>query len=74
MGHQYDGRALFPGKPQEHLHDLFGRFGIQVAGGLIGKYHLGIGDEGAGDAHTLLLAAAHFIGTVVHALAQSHLL
>lgn len=74
MCHQYDRGALFPGKPQEHLHDLFGRFGIQVAGGFIGKYHLRIGNKGAGNAHALLLAAAHFIGTVVHALAQSHLL
>ena len=73
MRDQDNGSALFPGKAQEQLHHLAGGLGIQVAGGFVGKYHLGIGDKGAGDAHALLLAAAHFVGTVAQALAQPHL-
>lgn len=46
MGHQNDGLAEFPGKAADHLHDLGGGGGVQVAGGFIGKDDVGTGDEG----------------------------
>ena len=73
VGDQHDGLAVFPGKAPDHLHDLNGGFRIQVAGGFVGEHHVRPGQEGAGDARPLLLAAGHLAGIVMQPVGQAHL-
>src|SRR5436305_10909358 len=58
----------------EELHDLLGRGGVEVAGGLVGEQDGGIVDQGSGDGHTLALAAGQLVWLVGHAGAEAHLL
>ena len=44
--------------------------GIEIRGRFIGDDECGIGHESPGDRDTLLLAATHFLGTVVHAVRE----
>ena len=44
--------------------------GIEIRGRFIGDDECGIGHESPSDRDTLLLAAAHFLGTVVHAVGE----
>ena len=57
MRHQDQGYAFFLIQFQKQFHDLFSGFGIQVAGGFIRQNNRRVIDQGAGDRHTLLLAA-----------------
>ena len=41
----------------QQFHDLVAALGVEVAGGLVGQQHGGLGDDGPGDGHALLLAA-----------------
>ena len=41
----------------DQLHDFVGALAVQVAGGLVAKEKRGIGNDGAGDGHALLLPA-----------------
>ena len=50
--------------------DLFAGAAVQVPRRLVGKDDVGVGYQGAGDAHALLLAAAHLRGLVVQVLLQ----
>ncbi len=45
---------------------------VQVAGGLVGQQQGGLGDQGAGDGHALLLAARELARTVAHAVREAH--
>ncbi len=56
VGDQDDGLLVGVGEALHHRHHLLGGFGVQVAGGLIGKDHRGPVHKGPGDAHPLLLA------------------
>ena len=60
------------GKAADHVHDLFRRPCVEVAGRLVGEHHLGVRDECARDAHALLLTAGHLVGKVIHAVFESH--
>ena len=55
----------------QQIHDLVPAFGIQIAGRFVGQQHLGIGDDGARDGDTLLLAAGKFGGGVMFPAVQS---
>ena len=72
MGDEHDRLVEALGKAADHVHDLFRRPCVKVAGRLVGKHHLGVRDERARDAHALLLAAGHLVRKVVHAVLESH--
>jgi len=56
-----DGCARVVQSPKE-LHDLLALGRVQIAGGFVGEDELGILNDGAGDAHKLLLSAGKLIG------------
>ena len=72
MGDEHDRLVEALGKAADHVHDLFRRPCVEVAGRLVGKHHLGVRDECARDAHALLLSAGHLVGKVIHAVFESH--
>ena len=51
-----DGDAALGVQLAEQLHDLDGSFGIEVAGRLVGKQHVGLRHDRPGDGDALLLA------------------
>ena len=55
----------------KHAEDVFRGRGIEVTGGLVGKKDLGLGDDGAGDGHALLLAAGELRRLVLQAFLQA---
>lgn len=67
---QYDGVAFFV-QVLEYLHDLYTRFGVQIAGRFVGEDDRGIVDEGAGDGYALLFSAGYLIGVIVQSMAES---
>src|SRR6185437_14874754 len=52
-------------------HDFIGAFAIEIARGFVAEQESGIGDNGAGDGHTLLLPTRELAGVVVHAVGQA---
>ncbi len=52
------------------FHDLFAVDRVEVGGRLVGQDQGRFGGQGAGDGHTLLLAAAHLIGAVIGAIGK----
>lgn len=60
-----DGHAVVAVQFAEELHDLAALVGVEVAGGFVGENEGGLGDEGAGDAEGLLLAAGELGGVEV---------
>lgn len=60
-----DGHALFAVELGEQLHHFLGSLGIERARRLVRQEDLGIGDQGAGDGHALLLSAGHLVGIVL---------
>ena len=67
----HDDRASLVVQPGEQLHDLQGRFRVQVAGGFIRQNEIRIVDQAAGDGHALLLAAGQLRRPVPQPLAQA---
>ncbi len=66
MGDEHDGVAVgVQGVKQGH--DFEAGLGVEVSGGLVGEDDGGPVDQGAGDGHTLALAAGELVGLVVHA-------
>ena len=61
MGDHDDGVALAV-DAFELVHDGEGRFGVEVAGGFVGKDDFWVGDDGAGDGGALLLTAGELEG------------
>src|SRR5438445_1532306 len=57
MGHHDDSFAVLPIKRLEQIQDLVTRFAIQVTGWLITQQESWVGDNAAGNADALLLAA-----------------
>ena len=70
VSHDDDGHARLVEVLQD-LHYFDGRLAVQCPRRLIGQDDLRLGDEGAGDGHTLLLSAGHLIGHVVRPVLQS---
>ena len=56
VGDQHQGRAAFAVKLEQQFGDMRASMGVEVAGGFVGKQHLGLGGEGAGQCDALLLA------------------
>ena len=54
-GHEDGGASLVD--VMEHLEDFLGGDGVEIAGGFVGENEVGVVEQGAGDADTLLLAA-----------------
>ena len=52
-------------------HDILAGFGVQVAGGLVGQDDGGLGRQGPGDGHPLLLAAGEVVGQVPELFLQA---
>jgi hypothetical protein len=57
MRHHDDRDALLAVEAAEQLHDFVAALAVKVAGRLVSKQHQRVGDDGAGDGNTLLLAA-----------------
>ena len=56
-----------------NLHlEVAAELGVDGAEGLIQKEHLGLGDDGAGQGHTLLLAAGKLVGVLLRLVLQPH--
>jgi hypothetical protein len=72
MGDDQDGGAEPLVQVADQGEDLAAGMRIQVSGGLIGQQDGGIKCQGAGDGHTLALAAGEFVGQVVEAAAELH--
>ena len=53
------------------VEDLTGGHAVEVAGRLVRDQQIGVGDEGRGDRHSLLLAAGELAGIVVLAPVQA---
>ena len=72
VGDDDDGLLKVFVQPGQQVHDFPGGFPVQVAGGLIRGDEGGVGDQGPGDGHPLLLAAGELARVVVLAVAQVH--
>ena len=57
MRDHHDGLVVMLVEISQQDQDIVGGLAVQVAGGFITQKQGGIGDDGAGDAHPLLLAA-----------------
>ena len=73
MGHHEDGGA-FAVELGEEFHYLLAVLGVEVTGGLVGEDELGIGDDGAGDGHPLLLTSGELLWEVGGAVGDVHAL
>ena len=71
--HERDGLPLRIQFLEEH-HDFVARARIKVTRRFVGEDDHGVVHEGAGDGDALLLAAAHLVWHVVHAVGESHAL
>ncbi len=58
----------------EYLHYLNARLGIESACRLVSEDYIGIVDDGTGDSNSLHLTARHLARTLLHLVAESHLL
>ena len=61
--HHHGGAHIVDGLQQ--FHHFFGKFGVNVAGRLVGDDQLGAVHHGTGQRHTLLLAARKLFGQAV---------
>ena len=73
VGHHDDGGAFLM-KFGQKVHHLLAVLRIQVTGGLVGEDELGVGDDGTGDGHTLLLTARELLREVLGAMLDGHAL
>ena len=71
MGDHHKSRALIAGQFHHQSKHLGGRAAVEVAGGLVGQDTRRLGHQGAGDRHTLALAAREFGRSVVQTLTQT---
>jgi hypothetical protein len=61
---------MLPRNARNQVHHFEGCFGIQIAGGLVGKDNLWLVYKGAGDTHPLLLTARKRGGLVPGAVGK----
>jgi len=57
----------------QHVHNLVGLCGGEIAGRLVRENYFGAVYQGSGDGHTLLLPAGELVGVVMQPVAKSHL-
>ena len=69
--HQHGDALVLVELPQQ-LHDFCAALAVQVARGLIGQQHGGVGHNRPGNGHALLLAAGQFGRGVVLPAVQPH--
>ncbi len=55
----------------EEVQDLLRGFAVEVAGRLVGQEDGGVGDQGAGDRHPLVLAAGELVRLVGETVAEA---
>ena len=67
-----DGLAVLAHQFLDERHDFIGALAVEVAGGLVAEEKSGIGDDGAGDGHTLLLPAGKLAGKMACAVSEPH--
>ena len=72
MGDDQHGHPLLRQLPHDSQH-LAGQLGVEGAGRLVEIDDLGVGSEGAGDGHTLLLTARELAGVVVGPVGEADL-
>ena len=65
--------SLLVGQGAHHLQHLTHQLGVEGAGRLVEIDDLGVGGEGAGDGHTLLLTARELAGVVVGPVGEADL-
>ena len=73
VGHHDDGGAFLV-EVGEQVHHLAAVLRVEVTRRLVGEDELGVGDDGAGDGHPLLLAAAELLREVLGAVLDGHAL
>ena len=64
MGHQDQGRAAVADEIEQQVGDQGAVGPVQIAGRFIGEQEFRPDGQGAGQSHTLLLAARHLVGIV----------
>jgi hypothetical protein len=72
MGHEHQRGLRLAVQPEQQFDDALAGGRIQVAGGLVGEQHRGIGGEGPGDGHPLLLAAGQLVRVMALAGGEPH--
>ena len=70
VGDQHDG-ATAAVQLVEQAHHVAGRHRVEVAGRLVGQDQVGVGHQGPGHGHPLLLAAGQLAGPVVDPVGQA---
>ena len=71
-GNDYHGEAVLSVQGLENGHHSSLDWRVQVAGRLVGQQDAGILDQGAGNAHPLLLTAGKLGGPVADAVGEAH--
>jgi acyl-CoA thioesterase-1 len=74
VGHQHQGRAAFLVEFEQQVADALAGMAVEVAGGLIGKQHVGLGGKRPGYRHALLFTAGELAWRMSEALAEAHAL
>ena len=69
--HHHDRLAVLAVERLQQIEDLVAGLAIEVAGRLVAEQQRRVGDDGAGDADALLLAARELARIVVHALGEA---
>ncbi len=72
VGDHHDGLAVLLVERRQQVEDLVAGLAVEVAGGLVGQQQRRVGDDGAGDADALLLAARELARIVFGAVGQAH--
>lgn len=61
----HDHGCTLVGYVAQAPHNLFAGFGVQIAGGFVGKHKLGLVEKGASYHYALLLAARQLMGHLI---------
>ena len=72
VGHQEHGLVVLADQPVDQVHDFIGAPAVEVSSRLVAQQESGIGDDGARDAYTLLLAAGELTRIMVRAVLESY--
>src|ERR1700690_2126696 len=69
-----DDRPAESMEASEEIQDLGARMAVEIAGRFVGQDQGGLGDDGAGDADSLLLPAGELRWFVAHSIAETQTL